>query len=75
MKKKVLKKLWKILWKAGLIGLIIYGIIFLVFYFDLDGKLMYHVVEPFMIKRFDNMAKKNPLESPYEQVPNGQESL
>ena len=32
-----------------------YAGLFVVFYYDLDGKLLYYVVEPFMKKHFDNM--------------------
>ena len=44
----------------------IYAILFAVFFFDLDGKLLYYVVEPFLAKHYDKMERKNPLEMPYE---------
>jgi len=59
----------------GVIGLIIYAVLFIVFYFDLDGKLLYYVVEPALCKHYDAMEKKNPLDSPYVTVPQGQETL
>ena len=40
--------------------------LFVVFFFDLDGKLLYNVVEPFMKKHFDNMERKDVLQSPYD---------
>ena len=46
----------------------VYGVLFAVFYFDLDGKLLYYVVEPFMIKRFDNMERRDPMSVPYNQI-------
>ena len=51
----------------------IYGGLFCVFFFDLDGKLLYYVVEPFMKKHFDNMERRDPMSVPYGQVPEGQE--
>lgn len=46
----------------------VYAGLFAVYYFDLDGKLLYYVVEPFMIKRFDNMKRRDPLSVPYDQI-------
>ena len=45
-----------------------YAGLFLVYYFDLDGKLLYYVVEPFMVKRFDNMKRRDPMSVPYDQI-------
>ena len=44
----------------------LYAALFAVFFFDLDGKLMYYVVEPLLVKHYDKMERKNPLEQPYE---------
>ena len=41
-------------------------VIFVIFFFDLDGKLLYKVVEPFMKKRFDNMERKDVLSEAYD---------
>jgi len=46
----------------------VYAGLFAVFYFDLDGKLLYYVVEPFMIKRFDNMERRDPMSRPYDMI-------
>ena len=46
----------------------IYAGLFCVFYFDLDGKLLYYVVEPFMKNHFDNMKRRDPHTVPYEQI-------
>ena len=46
----------------------IYAGLFAVFYFDLDGKLLFKVVEPALVKRYDNMERRNPLEQPYKQI-------
>ena len=60
--KKIMKFLFKLLRMAALI----YGILFAVFYYDLDGKFMYYIWEPLMIKRFDNMKRPDTLTTPYE---------
>ena len=49
---------------------VIYAGLFCVFYFDLDGKLLYYVVEPFMKNHFDNMERRDPHTVPYEQIEN-----
>lgn len=42
-------------------------VLFLVFFFDLDGKLLFYVVEPFLKKHYDNMERKDVLtESGYD---------
>ena len=43
----------------------VYGILFAVFYYDLDGKFMYYIWEPLMIKRFDNMKRPDATAMPY----------
>ena len=40
--------------------------LFVVFFFDLDGKLMFNVVGPFLKKHYDNMERKDTLKAPYE---------
>jgi len=44
----------------------VYAALFAVFFFDLDSKLMYYVVEPFLVKHYDKMERRNPLDVPYE---------
>ena len=37
-----------------------------IFFFDLDGKFLYYVVEPFLVKHYDKMERKDTLkDSPY----------
>lgn len=43
----------------------VYAVLFTVFFFDLDGKLLYYVVEPFLVKHYDKMERRNPLDMPY----------
>lgn len=47
------------------ICLFIYGILFAVFYWDLDGKFMYYIWEPMMVKRYDNMKREDNTKIPY----------
>ena len=46
---------------------IVYSVLFAVFYFDLDGKLLYYVYEPLMCKHYDNIdGRRNITDIPYE---------
>ena len=47
---------------------VVYAGLFCVFLFDLDGKLLYYVVEPFMKNHFDNMKRRDPHDVPYEMI-------
>ena len=60
-----MKTFFKIIFKLFRIAALIYGILFAVFYFDLDGKFMYYIWEPLMIKRFDNMPRPDATAMPY----------
>ena len=51
MKKFVLKALG--------IGGVAYAALFAVFFFDLDGKFLFNVFEPFMKNHYDNMERFN----------------
>ena len=42
------------------------ALLFVVFFFDLDGKLLFNVVEPFLKKHYDNMERKDVLKVPYD---------
>ena len=42
------------------------ALIFVVFFFDLDGKLMFNVVEPFLKKHYDNMPRRDRLQEAYD---------
>ena len=48
------------------IALVANAALFAVFFFDLDGKLLFNVVEPFLKKHYDNMERKDMLKAPYE---------
>ena len=68
-------KFGKILGKLLGITLLANVVLFIVFFFDLDGKLLYYVVEPFLKKHYDNMERKDVLKDSgydvfkYEKAP------
>ena len=59
---KILKFFLKI---VGILLLVLGGL-FAIFFFDLDGKLLFYVVEPFLKKHYDNMERKDTLQALYE---------
>ena len=61
-----MKKLKKALLKLCLIFVLLNVGLFVIFFFDLDGKLLFNVVEPFLKKHYDNMERKDVLKMPYE---------
>ena len=61
-----MKKALKILGKILLILGGVYAALFAVFFFDLDGKALFYGVEPFLVKHYDKMERKDPLKAPYE---------
>ena len=65
-----MKTIGKFFFKLIRFAVIVYGILFAVFYFDLDGKFLYYIWEPFMIKRFDNMKRADTLKTPYTMKEN-----
>ena len=42
------------------------GLLFVVFFFDLDGKLLFNVVEPFLKKHYDDMERKDVVKEAYD---------
>ena len=59
-------KFGKFLLKLLGVGLLLNVGLFCVFFFDLDGKLLFNVVEPFLKNHYDNMERKDVLKMPYE---------
>lgn len=59
-------KFGKFLKKLLALGALAYGAVFAVFYFDLDGKLLFYVVEPFLKKHYDNMPRKDIMKQEYD---------
>jgi len=61
-----MKKLKKLLLKLCLLFVAANVGLFLVFFFDLDGKLLFNVVEPFLKKHYDDMERRDMLQKPYD---------
>ena len=59
-------KILKFLGKLLLIAAAVYVALFAVFFFDLDGKLLFHKVEPFLVKHYDRMERRDPLSKRYD---------
>ena len=59
-------KIGKFLLKLLGIFVLLNGLLFVVFFFDLDGKLLFNVVEPFLKKHYDNMERKDVLQEAYD---------
>ncbi len=60
-----MKKILRLIGKLAAIAAVVYGALFAVFYFDLDGKFLYHVWIPFVNKRYEKMERKDATKSPY----------
>lgn len=57
----------KLIFKFIRVFAIVYAALFAVFYFDLDGKLLYYVYEPLMCKHYDNIeGRRNIIDVPYD---------
>ena len=56
----------KLLLKIAAIAGAVYGLLFAVFYFDLDGKLLFYVWEPLITKHYDRMERKDNTKMPYD---------
>lgn len=59
-------KLGKLIGKLVGIVLVANVALFAVFFFDLDGKLLFNVVEPFLKKHYDNMERRDMLKASYD---------
>ena len=59
-------KFGKFLLKLVGIFVALNAVLFIVFFFDLDGKLLFNVVEPFLKKHYDNMERRDVLKIPYD---------
>ncbi len=55
----------KVFWKIIKIASIVYAALFVVFFFDLDGKFLYYVWEPWAVKRYDRMKHRDLTDNPY----------
>ena len=59
-------KFGKFLLKVLGIFVALNAVLFIVFFFDLDGKLLFNVVEPFLKKHYDEMERKDVLKQAYD---------
>ena len=59
-------KVFKIIKTILLIAIGLYAALFAIFFFDLDGKLMYHVAEPFLVKHYDKMKRRDATKQVYK---------
>ena len=55
----------KILGKILLFLTGIYALLFVVFWFDLDGKALFYGVEPLLVKHYDKMKRRDPMKKEY----------
>ena len=62
MMKTLLTKLLKLVFVVFLAN----AALFCLFWFDLDGKLLFNVVEPFLKKHYDNMERKDVINTNYD---------
>ena len=71
MKKKnrtLIGTIFRVLLKTAGILAAVYAALFAVFYFDLDGKLLYYGVTPFLRRHYDNMEREDKTATPYMQT-------
>ena len=61
-----MRKLWKIIGKIVAVLGAVYALRFAVFFFDLDGKLLYYVVEPFLKNHYDKMPRRDVTKQEYK---------
>ena len=52
--------------RALALGGVAYAALFAVFFFDLDGKFLFYVFEPFVKNHYDNMERKDMTKMPYD---------
>ena len=64
--KKCKCKFGRFLLKLLGVALVANVALFIVFFFDLDGKFLFKVVEPLLCKHYDNMERKDTLQMPYD---------
>ena len=59
-------KLGKLFGKLIGIALLANVALFVVFFFDLDGKFFFYIYEPFFKNHYDNMARRDMTQMPYD---------
>ena len=61
-----MRKLFGFFGRAAAILAGVYALLFVIFYFDLDGKLLFRKVEPWLVKHYDKMERRDPLSVAYD---------
>ena len=61
-----MSKILKFIFKLFRIAALIYGILFAVFYFDLDGKFLFYVWEPLICRHYDRIKRRDNTKTPYD---------
>ena len=61
MMKKVLRFLLKLIWKLFLIALFGFAATFTVYYLNLENKLIYYVVRPFLNRHYDSQVRNRKI--------------
>ena len=59
-------KLGKFILKLLGVFILLNGLLFVVFFFDLDGKLLFYVVEPFLKNHDDKMPRRDVTKQEYK---------
>ena len=59
-------KLGKLLLKVLGLVFLANAALFAVFFFDLDGKAIFYGAEPFLVKHYDKMERRDPMKVPYD---------
>ena len=61
-----MKKVWKIVGTVLLAAVGVYALLFAVFFFDLDGKLIFRKVEPLLVKHYGKMERREVASVAYD---------
>ena len=60
-----MKAIGKFFFKLLGIAALVYAALFAVFYWDLDGKFMYYIWEPFSVRHYGRIVRPDSLRTPY----------
>ena len=64
--KKIKCRIAKFILKLLGIFVAVNAVLFVIFFFDLDGKLLFNVVEPFLKDHYDKMERKDAVKEAYD---------
>ena len=60
-------KVFEVLWWTLQTAIAVYAVLFAIFYFDLDSKIIYRRILPKLNAHYDNMHHKDITKNPYAQ--------